>query len=84
MAKRVRPLADLPSRPGASGSEVAVSSLSPAQTAEYVASLTGQLADLARNTGLDTLAHLLEMARFEAAAHIPSKPRRESDRVPSR
>jgi hypothetical protein len=73
MTKRVRPPTDLPLGPGASGSEVAGSSLSPAQTAEYVASLAGQLAELARKTGLDTLAHLLEMARFEAAAHMATK-----------
>jgi len=34
--------------------------------ATYVASLSGDLANLARGSGLDTLGYLLEMARLEA------------------
>ena len=34
--------------------------------ADYVADLTGELANLARQHGLDTLGFLLDMARLEA------------------
>ena len=34
--------------------------------ASYVASLTADLATMARDTGLDTLGYLLEMVRLEA------------------
>ena len=34
--------------------------------ASYVATLSGDLASLARRTGLDTLGFLLEMVRLEA------------------
>ena len=36
--------------------------------ADYAALLTGELAVLARSYGLQTLAHLLDMARLEAEA----------------
>ena len=39
-----------------------------ANFADYAASLTGDLAVLARRHGLRTLAHLLDMARVEAEA----------------
>jgi hypothetical protein len=37
-----------------------------AAAADYVRSMAGTLALLARNHGLDTLGYLLEMARLEA------------------
>jgi glutamate synthase domain-containing protein 2 len=38
----------------------------PDQAAQYIASLTQELAEIARRNGLDTLSHILEMARLEA------------------
>ncbi len=38
----------------------------PDQAAQYIASLTQELAAIARCDGLDALGHILEMARFEA------------------
>jgi len=38
----------------------------PDEAARYIASLTDELAKLARRHGLDVLGHLLEMARLEA------------------
>jgi glutamate synthase domain-containing protein 2 len=38
----------------------------PEQAAQYIASLTQELAALARRAGLETLSHILEMARLEA------------------
>ncbi|HEY4141516.1 MAG TPA: hypothetical protein VGM57_08890 [Pseudolabrys sp.] len=43
--------------------------------ATYVATLSADLATMARSTGLDTLGYLLEMVRLEAessARHIPA------------
>lgn len=37
-----------------------------AEVAHYVASLSGDLASLARRSGLETLGYLLEMVRLEA------------------
>jgi hypothetical protein len=37
-----------------------------AAVANYVATLSGDLASLARRTGLETLGYLLEMVRLEA------------------
>lgn len=37
-----------------------------AQVAVYVASMSADLANMARHTGLETLGYLLEMARLEA------------------
>ena len=39
-----------------------------AEFADYAATLTGDLAELARGYGLQTLADLLDMARLEAEA----------------
>ena len=41
------------------------------EAAAYVADLTADLAEIARNHGLETLSYLLEIARLEAetAAH---------------
>ena len=36
------------------------------EAAAYIASLTGELATIARRNGLNTLGYLLEMARLEA------------------
>jgi hypothetical protein len=36
------------------------------QAAAYIASLSGELASIARRNGLDTLGYLLDMARLEA------------------
>lgn len=38
----------------------------PAAVAAYVAQLAGELAHLARGSGLTTLAYILEMAQMEA------------------
>lgn len=38
----------------------------PASTAAYIATITTELARLAENHGLTTLAYILEMARLEA------------------
>ena len=38
----------------------------PDQAAIYIASLTQEFAQIARRNGLDTLSHILEMARLEA------------------
>ena len=38
----------------------------PEQAAQYIASLTQELAALARRVGLETLSQILEMARLEA------------------
>ncbi|HEV3161140.1 MAG: hypothetical protein WBG18_11390 [Xanthobacteraceae bacterium] len=38
----------------------------PDQAAQYIASLTQELAEIARRNGLDTLSQILEMARLEA------------------
>ena len=38
----------------------------PHSAAHYIASLTAELAKIARRNGLDALSHLLEMARLEA------------------
>ena len=38
----------------------------PEQAAQYITSLTQELAQIARRNGLDTLRYILEMARLEA------------------
>ena len=38
----------------------------PDTVAQYIASMTGELAQLARRSGLETLCYILEMARIEA------------------
>ena len=40
---------------------------SPAETAASIAPMTGELAGMARKSGLTALAYLLEMAQLEAA-----------------
>ena len=51
----VRQEADGPQRP-----------MPPAETAQYIAEFTAELAYLARKANLDVLAYMLEMARLEA------------------
>ena len=41
----------------------------PAAVASYVASLSADLAIMARSTGLETLGYLLEMVRLEAESN---------------
>ena len=38
----------------------------PASAAHFIAALAGELAEIARRNGLDTLSAILEMARLEA------------------
>ena len=38
----------------------------PDKAAQYIASMTQELAELARRNGLETLSQILEMARLEA------------------
>lgn len=42
--------------------------------ATYVASLSADLANMARGTGLDTLGYLLEMVRLEAESSVRQNP----------
>jgi hypothetical protein len=42
--------------------------------AAYVASLSVDLASMARGTGLDTLGYLLEMVRLEAESSLRQSP----------
>ncbi len=44
-------------------------------TAEYVASLVGDLAAMARAQGLDSLGYILEMAKLEAENILRSEKR---------
>jgi hypothetical protein len=49
----------------------------PTAAANYIAKLSGDLADLARLHGFETLGYILEMARLEAAnicQHSPPRP----------
>ncbi len=46
-----------------------------ASTANYVASLAGNLADMARAQGLDSLGYILEMAKLEAENILRSEKR---------
>ncbi len=64
--------------------ELSAPSGDPAAVAAYVASLAGELAQLARVSGLPTLAYLLEMAKLEArntaaaGQEDPAKAERET------
>jgi hypothetical protein len=44
------------------------------QVANYVASLSADLATMARRSGLDTLGYLLEMVRLEAETETRHSP----------
>lgn len=41
-----------------------------AAAASYVATLTADLAEIARRNGLETLGYILDMARLEAENHV--------------
>ena len=47
----------------------------PAETARYVAQLSGELADMARAARLDVLAYILDMARAEAGNAVRADTR---------
>ncbi|WP_445500540.1 hypothetical protein [Microvirga sp. G4-2] len=49
--------------------------MSAAETAQYIAEFTAELSYLARQTRLDLLAYLLDMARLEAARVLQAKQR---------
>ena len=46
--------------------EASAAATSPSETARYIADLTGELVKLARGSGFDVVAYLLELARLEA------------------
>jgi hypothetical protein len=46
------------------------------ETAQYIAEFTAELSYLARQTKLDLLAYLLDMARLEAARAIQAEKRK--------
>jgi hypothetical protein len=48
------------------GNEGSKSGETPDSAAHYIASMTAELAKMARRNGLDTLSYILEMARIEA------------------
>ncbi|HEX3709991.1 MAG TPA: hypothetical protein VHV56_08890 [Pseudolabrys sp.] len=48
---------------------------SPTQVAGYVATMSADLASIARRSGLDTLGYLLEMVRLEAENVTRNPPR---------
>jgi hypothetical protein len=50
--------------------------MSAAETAQYIAEFTAELSYLARQTRLDLLAYLLDMARLEAARVLQAKRRK--------
>jgi hypothetical protein len=50
--------------------------MSKAETARYIAEFTAELSYLARQTRLDLLAYLLDMARLEAAREVQADKRR--------
>ncbi|MCG7394007.1 hypothetical protein MHY87_13935 [Microvirga sp. ACRRW] len=50
--------------------------MSAAETARYIAEFTAELAYLARQTKLDLLAYLLDMARLEAARTVQADKRK--------
>jgi hypothetical protein len=51
------------------------SSMSTAETARYIAEFTAELSYLARQSKLDLLAYLLDMARLEAGRAIQARKR---------
>jgi hypothetical protein len=52
--------------PEVAGPRRAAGPATAAETARYIGSITGELAALAKQAGLDVLAYLLDMARLEA------------------
>ncbi|WP_139165542.1 hypothetical protein [Microvirga guangxiensis] len=61
-------IVDRAPRPAASG-------MSPVETAQYIAEFTAELSYLSRQTKLDLLAYLLDMARLEAARVVQAGKR---------
>jgi hypothetical protein len=59
--------------PEVAGPRRAAGVATAAETARYIASITGELASLAKLAGLDVLAYLLDMARLEAEKQGKSK-----------
>ncbi|SCZ07929.1 hypothetical protein SAMN02927923_03934 [Microvirga guangxiensis] len=49
--------------------------MSPVETAQYIAEFTAELSYLSRQTKLDLLAYLLDMARLEAARVVQAGKR---------
>ena len=56
----------MPNQPSGPGDRTAV--------ATYVATLSADLANMARGTGLETLGYLLEMVRLEAETNARQTP----------
>ncbi|KLK94802.1 hypothetical protein AA309_00925 [Microvirga vignae] len=50
--------------------------MSATEAAQYIAEFTAELSYLARQTRLDLLAYLLDMARLEAARVLQAKQRK--------
>ena len=51
--------------------------MNSAETAQFIAEFTAELAYLARQTQLDLLAYLLDMARLEAARAMQTDGRKQ-------
>jgi hypothetical protein len=58
------------------GSGRAMNGMSMTETAQYIAEFTAELSYLARQTKLDLLAYLLDMARLEAARAMQAEKRK--------
>ena len=58
------------------GSGRAINGMSMTETAQYIAEFTAELSYLARQTRLDLLAYLLDMARLEAARAMQAEKRK--------
>lgn len=52
--------------------ELKATGMSPPETARYIAEFTAELSYLARQSRLDLLAYLLDMARLEAGRALQS------------
>ncbi len=57
------------------GSSFGSSSMSKAESAQYIAEFAAELSYLARQSNLDLLAYLLDMARLEAGRAIQAAKR---------
>lgn len=55
--------------------ETARPRMSPVETAQYIAEFAAELSSLARQTRLDLLAYLLDMARMEASRAVKAEGR---------
>jgi hypothetical protein len=75
MTKALRPSGKTSSAKDVSGAEDSIhsgSSMSPLETAQYVAEFSAELSYFARKANLDLLAYLLDMARLEAIRTVQS------------